>query len=102
MRRRNQLRRHADLLDRMAEAVGLDLQEESIRGCLPFGELADAVIKCADCTRVSECEAWLGKEHEPGSLAPGYCLNRAIFDKLSSGHSHAQHTEQKGFSACKR
>ena len=76
------LKRHADLMDRMATTLGLDLEEKALRGELPFDEIPDAVLRCTGCTGAGECEAWL-KAHEAGSdETPAYCRNSALFKTL--------------------
>ncbi len=46
---RGDLKTHAALFDRMAETVGLDLQEEAISGRLRFDEISEAVLRCTRC-----------------------------------------------------
>lgn len=76
------LKRHADLMDRMATTLGLDLEEKAMSGDLPFDEIAEAVMRCTNCTGAGECEGWL-KAHEAGSEeTPEYCQNSELFQTL--------------------
>ena len=73
------IRRHATLVDRMATARGLDLEEEMLRGALSIPDLDDAVLRCTGCSAPCACEAWLD---QPTPDAPDYCRNGALFDAL--------------------
>ena len=53
------LKRHAALVDKMATAQGIDLEETMLRGRLSMGELDDAVLRCTGCTQPETCEGWL-------------------------------------------
>lgn len=76
------LKRHADLMDRMANTLGIDLEEEALRGDLPFDEIAEAVFRCTSCAGAGDCQSWL-KSHEAGSEeTPNYCQNSDLFKTL--------------------
>lgn len=51
----SRLDRHARLMDRMADTLGLDLAEESMAGRLTPEDYRSAVFRCTGCTRPEEC-----------------------------------------------
>lgn len=81
------LRRHAALVDRMATALGLDLEEEVLRGRLASDALPEMVLRCTGCGDAAGCNATLSA-HEAGDAAaalsetPYFCRNAGIFDDL--------------------
>lgn len=76
------LRHHADLMDRMATTLGIDLEEKTLRGEMPFSEISEAVLRCTGCTGAGECEGWL-QDHTAGSdQTPQYCRNSDLFKTL--------------------
>lgn len=76
------LKRHAGLVDDMATARGLDLEELTIAGALSLSELGDAVVRCTGCARPDDCAHWLSQQRETTSEAPAYCKNGFLFDEL--------------------
>lgn len=81
------LRRHATLVDRMAQARGLDLEETMLRGKLSIPELDDAVLRCTGCTQPCACETWLDQQTAPVTATPGYCRNADLFADLARDRS---------------
>ncbi|MBV2359656.1 hypothetical protein KUH32_07715 [Thalassococcus sp. CAU 1522] len=81
------LKRHAKLVDQMAEAVGLDLEERMLRGELTFGELDDAVLRCTGCAQPCACEAFLAGTTETIADTPDYCRNAELFRELRGSAS---------------
>jgi hypothetical protein len=82
------LRRHAALVDRMASAVGLDLEEAVLRGSLPADELPELVLRCTGCANPGGCETFLTtpaaqKGAVPVADIPYYCRNAGVFDDLA-------------------
>ncbi|WP_299043631.1 DUF6455 family protein [uncultured Tateyamaria sp.] len=77
------LKTHADLVDRMAAARGVDLQEAALRGDLSPGDISDLVLRCAGCTRPDTCAAWLKAQAGAVSETPGYCRNADQFAALA-------------------
>ena len=77
-----QLKKHADLFTRMGDAVGVDLQEEAIKGTLRFDEIAESVLRCTRCGQVEACQKWLSESHDTAQ-APDYCRNRDLLDFLN-------------------
>lgn len=78
------LKRHADLINRMADAQGVDLDARMMEGLLTPGKLADAVLACTGCTNPGDCTHWL-ESHEAGAPAPDYCRNVDLFADLKAG-----------------
>ena len=81
------LRRHAGLVDRMATALGADLEEEIMRGNLSPDCLPDMVLRCTACANPDGCEAWLRQQEEATAASrpvttPYYCRNGDVFDAL--------------------
>ena len=87
MQNRETLKRHAALVDRMAEARGLDLEEEILRGRMTLSDLDDAVLRCTGCAEPGNCEHWLaGRDRTaPAEDTPDYCRNRDLFAGLTGG-----------------
>ncbi|NIY96262.1 hypothetical protein HC022_08370 [Salipiger sp. HF18] len=75
-------KRHAMLVDHMATTLGLDLEEQMMRGRLSLSQLEDAVLNCTGCTQPCACEQWLGAQAETAPDAPDYCRNAALFENL--------------------
>ncbi|WP_050930429.1 DUF6455 family protein [Aestuariivita boseongensis] len=78
------LKTHAALVDQMAQAVGVDLEEAVLSGAAKFDELADAVLRCTGCSDPGHCAGWLAQEAER-SAPPAYCRNLDLFKSLKAG-----------------
>ena len=76
------IRTHAALVDRMASALGLDLEEEVMSGRLDYDELPDLVLRCTGCSQPDTCAAWLNAEHGVEEHAPCYCRNAKALESL--------------------
>ncbi len=79
------LKRHADLVDRMANAVGVDLEEKAMQGQIDFDGISDAVLNCVGCTAVDACEHWLALTVSEADSAPALCRNNELFATLKAG-----------------
>ncbi|HKL06813.1 MAG TPA: DUF6455 family protein [Roseovarius sp.] len=79
------LKRHAGLVDRMANTVGVDLEEKVMQGQLDFDGISDAVLNCVGCTAPDECEHWLALNSSGADSAPGMCRNSELFATLKAG-----------------
>lgn len=77
--------RHADLVHRMADTVGVDLAEEAMRGHINEQEFRSTVLRCMSCTESDACEHWLDAHPEGADATPGYCRNKALFDSIAGG-----------------
>lgn len=78
-------KRHADLVDRMANALGIDLEEKIMRGKLQIDTLGEAVLRCTGCADPCGCEQWLAAQVEVAEQAPSMCRNAELFDGLKDG-----------------
>lgn len=78
------LKRHARLVDDMATARGLDLEEQMMRGKLSMSGLEDAVLRCTGCTNPDACEHWLATQTGTAEASPDYCRNAHVFDELKA------------------
>ncbi|MEQ9695776.1 DUF6455 family protein [Shimia sp. SDUM112013] len=76
------LKHHADLLDRAATRVGVDLQEAALSGRLAFDDIADSVLRCSKCALPEACQVWLSEPAEVGDTLPGYCANHEVITAL--------------------
>ena len=84
MQRQSVLKRHAGLVDKMADHVGVDLEEEVLRGRLTADELPEMVLRCTSCSNPDDCAKLL--EFATGvAPAPSYCRNAHVFEKLRVG-----------------
>ncbi|WP_299726235.1 DUF6455 family protein [uncultured Tateyamaria sp.] len=78
------LKRHATVVDNMAAARGIDLQEIALRGDLSPADISDLVIRCSGCTQTTHCEQWLAEQVGTVSATPHYCRNAHDFDELAA------------------
>lgn len=76
------LAKHAALVDDMGSALGVDLEEEVLRGALDPSVLVDAVLSCTNCTDPSHCSAWLAAQTDVAETTPGYCRNTDLLLRL--------------------
>ena len=74
--------RHAELVDRMADTLGVDLTEAVQRGDLPPDDLRRSVFNCLGCKEVGACEHWLEENSAGSDVTPGYCRNDAMLRML--------------------
>lgn len=79
---RTVLKRHAELVDRMAQAVGVDLEEAALGGRVSVSEIGDAVLSCTGCGQPGACESWLAETAGPQDRPPSYCRNTDLLARL--------------------
>ena len=79
------IKRHADLVDRMAGTLGLDLEEKVYAGQLDPETLCDAILRCTGCSDPNGCEAWMARQTAPVDATPLMCRNGEVFAALKSG-----------------
>ncbi|MCZ7676821.1 MAG: DUF6455 family protein [Roseovarius sp.] len=77
--------RHAELMERMATALGLDLDVKIMEGQLDIEALDDAVLRCTGCADPDGCDHWLAAQQGIAAGAPGTCRNLTLFDMLKRG-----------------
>lgn len=75
-------KRHAVLVDRMANTLGIDLEEMMMRGMLDGDTLAGAVLNCSGCSNPDGCERWLDVQTGIAAEPPDMCRNVNLFDYL--------------------
>ena len=81
---RESLKRHADLLDRTATRLGLDLEELSVSGAISIDEISDAVLRCTGCSNPEDCAHWLERDEGEAATPPVYCRNGGLMARLKS------------------
>lgn len=81
MTERATLKRHADLVDRMATTLGIDLEEATLTGAIEMDELAGAVVRCTECASPDACNRWLDATPS-ADTPPAYCRNSDLLDRL--------------------
>jgi len=79
------MKRHANLVDRMADALGIDLEEQTYSGQLDPETLCDAVLRCTGCSDPEGCESWLNAQGGVAEAAPIKCRNAQMFADLKNG-----------------
>ena len=77
------MKRHARLVDEMANTLGVDLEEATMRGNIPMDDLSDLVLKCRGCVDPDACENWLKARARTGAdRAPGFCRSAKQLEGL--------------------
>lgn len=87
---RKLLNHHAALVNRMAQAVGVNLTELIIRGRFSGEEWREAVVRCTSCSDPDACLVWLAEHAErpstmptgPEEVVPPYCANGSMMARL--------------------
>ncbi|MDF1802980.1 DUF6455 family protein [Thalassovita sp.] len=82
MQSQEKIKRHARLVDHMADALGVDIEEKVMAGLLDPEEVADAVLRCTACTNPDDCEHWLETQDRPVKETPDYCRNAELLREL--------------------
>lgn len=67
--------RHQRLMTRMADALGVDLDRETLSGRLPPETLETMVDRCTGCSNPDGCERVLGAPGTVLAEAPAQCRN---------------------------
>lgn len=83
MPNRDVLKRHAGLVDQMADTLGVDLEEQTLRGEVSIDDISDAVLNCTGCSNPDHCEGWLAEKQGDAARPPGYCRNVDLLMKLA-------------------
>ncbi len=81
MHSRETLKKHAELVDRMANRVGVDLEDAAIRGDVSIDQISDAVLRCTGCANPDHCQSLLNRAEITGNT-PEYCRNKPLFNQL--------------------
>ena len=75
--------RHAGLMGRMADTLGVDLAAASLSGKLAPEEYRNAVIRCTGCTQPGACADWIAAHPNGARHAPDYCRNKERLERLA-------------------
>lgn len=76
------LAKHAALVDSMADHLGVDLEEQVMRGSLEPDMIPDLVLRCTNCTDPEACVRLLQSTKSLAD-APSYCVNRETLAALA-------------------
>ncbi|WP_306153832.1 DUF6455 family protein [Roseovarius sp. MMSF_3281] len=79
------LKKHAALVDRMASALGVDLERKAMEGQIDFDQISDAVMACTGCSNPEDCTRWLDTQTGPVDTPPDICRNASVFARLKAG-----------------
>ncbi len=77
---------HAELVNGMADAIGVDMAEEVLAGRMPPEEVRSLVLRCVGCADVTRCRHFLADHaiaHD-AAAAPDFCRNKARMDLLKA------------------
>lgn len=74
---------HTQLVLRMADKQGVDLQELVLRSALSEDRFEQAVASCLGCIAPGACKCLLDAA-EPRLNLPDFCRNGDLFDELRS------------------
>lgn len=83
MQSQDKINQHAALVDHMAQALGLDLDQFTMQGRLAPEDLSDAVLRCTGCSSPKDCQTWLNEQDTPQPSPPAYCRNQRLFEELA-------------------
>ncbi|MBN2906380.1 MAG: hypothetical protein JXJ18_06720 [Rhodobacteraceae bacterium] len=73
---------HAELVEKMAEALGVDLAEETMAGRWTPEEMQATVSRCLGCTDPAHCKGWLEENKAGVEETPGYCRNKDLLEAM--------------------
>ena len=73
--------KHIRLMTRMADTLGIDLETEMMSGRLSPESYQSRVFACVGCRNADDCAAFLDASDGTAGAAPGYCRNKAEFDR---------------------
>jgi hypothetical protein len=79
---------HAALVNRMAQALGIDMSDALARGLVDGEDWRAAVLRCARCENTDDCLHWMAGQLETAEAPPDICHNAALFRALQ-GHATA-------------
>lgn len=79
------LKKHAALVDRMATALGIDLEEKAMQGQIDFDQISEAVMACSGCANPEDCTIWLDAHEGQADATPDICRNTELFARLKAG-----------------
>ncbi|MCI2400365.1 DUF6455 family protein [Aliiroseovarius subalbicans] len=74
--------RHIQLVNRMADTLGLDLRREVEGARLSATQFDATVTRCMDCRDPDGCDLWLDQHGAGARHTPGLCRNKALLENL--------------------
>ncbi|GAA6208239.1 hypothetical protein NBRC116601_15320 [Cognatishimia sp. WU-CL00825] len=81
MPERATIKKHTYLFDTMAEKLGHDMQKHVQDHDISMSEVADAVLRCANCSNPDNCANNLAAQKSLQN-PPSYCQNIPLFQEL--------------------
>lgn len=84
MKNLTEIKGAARRVDEMARLRGLDIEEQVLNHRMEFDEIADAVLRCQDCSNPGHCESWMQTHASGSERGPEYCRNTELFARLVS------------------
>lgn len=86
----SRLEKHAELVERMAETLGVDLTEEQMTARMTPEDLHETVLRCTTCLEEGACQQFLTLNHDRGAdTAPSFCRNKALLEAMRPTDSEA-------------
>ncbi len=73
---------HSELMQSMANAIGVDMGKAVLRDELRHFPYRDLVFRCTRCTHVEACKGWVADQDGRAAETPEYCRNKGILDNL--------------------
>ena len=83
MVREDRFDRHARLVTRMADTLGVDIEASVQQGRMLPEEFDFAVMNCMGCPTPARCEGWTQQQDAVVGAAPAYCRNRDALEALA-------------------
>jgi hypothetical protein len=74
---------HGALMNRMAETLGVDLDEAELRGALAPEQREEMLLACTGCADPTGCAHWLARTRN-ADAAPDYCRNGDVLGRLAA------------------
>ena len=75
--------RHARLVSRMADALGVDLDQRVQEGEVLPEEVDVQVFNCMGCTAPDACGDWIKAHGGNLTAAPAFCRNKETLERLA-------------------
>ncbi|WP_319825650.1 DUF6455 family protein [Thalassovita sp.] len=74
--------RHAGIMNKMADTVGVDWAAEVKKDPSLAYRYREAVMSCTHCQHDGECQGWMA-EHPHATETPDYCRNKVLLEGLA-------------------
>ncbi|MBK5933820.1 hypothetical protein C8N32_106108 [Rhodovulum imhoffii] len=73
---------HGELVQKMADTLGIDLTEEMMAGRWTPEDMQGTVSRCLGCTDPEQCRHWMEDHAKGATHTPGYCRNKDLLEKM--------------------